>query len=198
MRNESNGWQLTQEAIDALLAVFHEDREEAACRYNSLRERLTSFFVRRQFVQAESLADEVLDRMARRITTGEQIVSPESYAYGVARFVAQEQQRRDVREGVASKAYVQNTLLNFDTISERALKDAMQHCLERHSAQDRELLMQYYASRGQKKIEQRQELALKLNLTPDGLRKHTFRLRRTIETCVRARLARKIDGKENG
>lgn len=201
MQGESGNrsvWQLTQEGLDSLLAAFHEEREEAARRYDRLRLRLTFFFIRRQFVDAESLADEVLDRMARRIGAGERVESPESYAYGVARFVAHEQERRNLRESAANREYVRNISPDADTlVDERILQNAMEDCLGRLSAADQELLLRYYTSRGREKIEQRRELALRLHLTQDALRKHTFLLRRKIEGCVRARLGGKAGPNEN-
>jgi hypothetical protein len=189
-------WQLTQEGLDSLLAAFHDDRNEAACRYDKLRTRMIFFFSRRLAVDAESLADEVLDRMARRISAGERIESPESYAYGVARFVVREQERREIRENAAKKAFIENALLAIDTPDERALQDAMDDCLRQCSSADRRILTQYYTSRGQEKIELRQKLAAELQLSQAGLRKYTFRLRRRIEDCVRARLAGKADKKD--
>jgi hypothetical protein len=200
MRDQSgnySAWQLTQEGLDSLLAAFDEDRDEAACRYDRLRTRLIFFFSRRQAVDAESLADEVLDRMARRINEGERIELPESYAYGVARFVAREQERRAMREDTAKKAYIENALLAIDTPDERMLQDAMEQCLARHSSAEREVLTRYYTARGQEKIERRRKLAAELQLTQAGLRKYTFRLRRRIEDCVRARFAGKAEMKRD-
>ena len=182
-------WQLTQEGLESLLAALDEDRDEAARRYGRLRERLIVFFARRGLAGAESLADEVLDRMARRAGGGEKIESPGSYAYGVARFVAQEQARRHLREELAHREFAENRSRTTDTSDEQLLGAALEACLEGHSAEDRAVLVEYYTARGREKIERRRELAARLHLSQGGLRKYTFRLRRRIEECVRARLA---------
>ena len=187
---------MTQEAFESLLAAFHQDRDEAARRYQSLRQRLIFFFAQRQFTQAESLADQVLDRLARRISSGEQIDSLASYAYGIAKFVAQEEQRHVIRQDAASREYVENNSLLSDTRDDELLQKAMEDCLSRQSKTNRKVLIQYYTFRGQTKIEHRRKLAIQLQLTPSGLRKHTFHLRRAIEACVRAHLAKKAGSEE--
>ncbi len=179
-------WQLTQENFDALLAAFHADRGEAARRYESLRERLVFFFNRRQFALADALADEVLNRIAKRIEEGELIGVVEAYAYGVARYVAQERLRRDFRDQSAQDAYMGNILAWKRTSVEDALLDAVESCLELRPRADRELLRKYYATRGRELIEHRRQLAVSLQLSQSALRKQVFRLRNQVEACVRA------------
>ena len=106
---------LTREGLDGLLRALGPDRDEAAARYQRLRERLLLFFARRQFIMAESLADEVLDRLATRLSTGERIEVPESYAYGIARLVVQEEARRSMREAEANRHYARNISTVLDT-----------------------------------------------------------------------------------
>lgn len=179
---------LTREGLDRLLLALGRDRDEAAVRYERLRERLVFFFARRQFILAESLADEVVDRLAGKLGAGERIEVPESYAYGIARLVAQEETRRCIREAEANRHYTRNISTLFDTQNEREIQTAMEACLGRHSEEDRKLLMEYYISRGRALIDHRRQMAEALGMTPNAFRKRVFRLRRAIETCVRARL----------
>src|ERR1051326_5706272 len=63
---------LTQQAFDALLACLDSDRERAAEKYETLRLKLVKFFEWRACaVAAQDLADEVINRVARRIDGGE-------------------------------------------------------------------------------------------------------------------------------
>ncbi|MGA7523164.1 MAG: hypothetical protein WBW84_11960 [Acidobacteriaceae bacterium] len=185
---------LTREGLDRLLLCLGENRDEAAARYERLRERLAFFFARRQFILAESLADEVVDRLANRLSTGERIEVPESYAYGIARLVAQEEGRRSSREAEANRHYARNISSVSDTQDEGKMQEAMEACLCRHSEEDRKLLMEYYTSRGRALIEHRRQMAEALGMTPNAFRKRVFRLRRTIEGCVRARLTQENGG----
>lgn len=180
---------LTREGLDRLLLALGRNQEEAAARYERLRERLVFFFARRQFILAESLADEVVDRLASRLSTGEPIEVPESYAYGIARLVAQEETRRCIREAEANRHYTRNISSVFDTQNEGEIQAAMEACLGRHSEEDRKLLMEYYTSRGRALIDHRRQMAEALGMTQNAFRKRVFRLRRAIEGCVRARLS---------
>jgi DNA-directed RNA polymerase specialized sigma24 family protein len=182
---------LTQEVLDRLLQALGHNRDEAAARYERLRERLVFFFTRRQFVLAESLADETLDRLAIRLSSGEPIEVPESYAYGIARLVAQEESRRCMREAEANRHYARNISSVLDTQNEGEIQEAMEGCLSRYSEADRKLLMEYYTSRGRALIDHRRQLAETLGMSPNAFRKRVFRLRRAIEGCVRARLSQK-------
>jgi hypothetical protein len=182
---------LTQEALERLLQALGRNRDEAAARYERLRARLVFFFARRQLILAESLADEALDRLAVRLTTGERIEVLESYAYGIARLVAQEEGRRSIREADANRHYARNISSASDTQSERETQEAMEACLSQHSEADRKLLMEYYTTRGRALIDHRRQLAESLGMTPNAFRKRVFRLRRAIEVCVLARLSQK-------
>lgn len=190
LANRKTG-RLTRETLDRLLLALGNDREEAAVRYERLRQRLVFFFARREFIVADSLADEVLDRLAVRLTNGEPIEVPESYAYGIARLVAQEEARRSIREVEANRHYARNISSVSDTQDEGEIQEAMEVCLSRHSEEDRKLLIEYYTSRGRALIDHRRQLAESLGMTPNAFRKRVFRLRRAIEECTRARLSNK-------
>ncbi|MFP5230136.1 MAG: hypothetical protein ACLGXA_21160 [Acidobacteriota bacterium] len=151
------------------------------------------FFVRRRFALAETMADEVLDRVAQRLEAGEVLGSPEAYAHGVARFIAQEQAREAVRADAAGEVYTRNISLNSDTPDEEQF-EAMSRCLARQRNQDRELLVAYYAFSGIQKIDHRRRLALSMDISQGALRKRVFRLRAAIEECMRLRLRRDREG----
>jgi hypothetical protein len=180
---------LTQEGLERLLLALGRNRDEAAGRYERLRARLVFFFARRQFVLAESLADEVVDRLAIRLSSGERIEVLESYAYGIARLVVQEEGRRAMREADANRHYAGNISRISDTQEEGEIQEAMEVCLSDYSEADRKLLMEYYTSRGRALIDHRRQMAESLGMTPNAFRKRVFRLRRAIESCVRARLS---------
>jgi DNA-directed RNA polymerase specialized sigma24 family protein len=80
-------WSLTQEAFDKLLAAFSPDADEAAKQYEALRIRLIRFFEWRSIPLADDRADEVLNRVARRIDEGQQVNNVVAYAYRVAYLV---------------------------------------------------------------------------------------------------------------
>src|SRR5688572_27060900 len=86
-------WQLTQDAFDRLLAALSANREEAGEKYILLRNNLVNFFEIRGVPRAEDSADEVLNRLARKLESGESLENPKTYALGIARMVALEARR---------------------------------------------------------------------------------------------------------
>src|SRR5256885_10310944 len=89
-------WVLTRESFEALLAWLDADPEAAARKYEQIRTRLIKIFVCRGCSEPEDLADETIDRVARRVPdieptfTGE----PARYFYGVANKIHLEYLRR--------------------------------------------------------------------------------------------------------
>src|SRR5450755_1029230 len=88
----SRGWTLSSESFDRLLRLFDADRDKAADQYEAIRTRLIRIFEWRGSTSPESLADETMDRVSRRLEQGEQVraVDPAVYFYGVARNVLKE------------------------------------------------------------------------------------------------------------
>ncbi len=74
------------------MARLDPDREQAAEKYEELRQMLITFFEFRGLPFPEEKADEVINRMARRISEGQEIdrSSTSTYAYAVARNVWRE------------------------------------------------------------------------------------------------------------
>jgi DNA-directed RNA polymerase specialized sigma24 family protein len=88
--------ELTQEMFERLLAWLDKDRDRAGLRYEEIRFQLIKIFVSHECPDSEGLADETINRVARKIKdiadtyTG----NPASYFYGVARIVYLEYLRR--------------------------------------------------------------------------------------------------------
>src|SRR5688572_31051667 len=78
-------WTLTQEAFDKLLLSFGDDRDTGGKKYLEIRSNLTRFFEWRGCPFPEDHADETINRIAKRVGEGEQVLNPMGYAIGVAR-----------------------------------------------------------------------------------------------------------------
>src|SRR6185436_6843907 len=89
-------WVLTQEAFDALLSWLDADREVAARKYETIRQRLVTIFVCRKCVDAEDLADETINRVAAKLPeiAEDYVGEPAAYFCAVAHWVHQEYVRR--------------------------------------------------------------------------------------------------------
>src|SRR5689334_12887337 len=88
-------WTLTSESFERLLAALDRDRDRAAMAYERLRERTIGLLRWWGAVRPDELADETLDRVARKLMDGAPIVDGSFGAYvrGVARLVFYESGR---------------------------------------------------------------------------------------------------------
>jgi len=186
--------QLTPTSFDLLLSKLGDEPYEAGLRYERLRGRLILFFLRRLLPASEDLADETIDRLARRLFEGEEIASIEAYALGVARFVAQEQAAFIARETNPSKNFWENIWASDTTKGNEALDhdlqlDAMEQCLALLPQPEIQLLTDYYLVEGERKIEARRLLAQRHGITSGALRKKIFGICNGLRDCIRTRTA---------
>ena len=82
----------TPEAFARLLACLDAAPDQAAAKYEELRQSLVTFFAFRNVADPEDLADETLNRVAYRLSEGQEITTgnPSYYFYAVARNVWRE------------------------------------------------------------------------------------------------------------
>jgi DNA-directed RNA polymerase specialized sigma24 family protein len=172
-------WTWTAERFTAFLVALDGNADRAAQRYEKLRLRLMIFFTSRHCGFPEDLADEVLDRLARRLSDGEQIDSVEAYSLGIARLVVLEQSSKVKREQRSREEYVRNISSAAYTQSERNDAELRMAGLDVEQPAAR-LLEQYYEGRGATRIRQRQQMAQALGISMNTLRKRMFDLRASI------------------
>ncbi|HEY8020524.1 MAG TPA: hypothetical protein VIH93_05465 [Thermoanaerobaculia bacterium] len=178
---------LSPEHFDALLLALALDREQAGARYEEIRRRLVRLFEWRHCEAPEDLADEAINRVARRLAQGMEIRATNPFAYfcGVAHHVAQEMLRERERE---RRAFVAAGAQAADADPEFELRLAcLKACLERLPADQRRLILQYH--QGSDRVRGRQRLAHELGIAPNALRIRAHRLRRKLEECCARRLA---------
>jgi DNA-directed RNA polymerase specialized sigma24 family protein len=178
-------WQLTRERFHLLLSHLSADPADRGRRYEMLRGRLIFFFMRRMLPLPEDLADEVLNRLARRLEEGEAVARIEGYALGIARHVLQEQRADSVRERTASEEFHRNVSYEKLTTDEDEIRlERMKNCLERLPQSDQEMLSEYYLAEGSAKIPMRKRLAKARGMTQAALRKRVFLLRGMVQRCM--------------
>jgi len=182
-------WTLNQEAFDKLLIAFDEDRDTAGRKYLEIRNNLTRFFEWRGCSFPEDHADETINRMAKRVVEGEQILNHSGYAMGVARLLLLEINKGRQREqsalaeiSTAPEAYVP------EDDGERRLT-CLRSCLQTLSPDNRELILQYYQGEKGEKIGNRKKLLERLGIPINTLRMRALRLREKLQSCVEECLA---------
>lgn len=182
-------WSLTGPALERLLVALDSDPKRAAIAYQRLHERVSGLFQWWGAASAaETLADQALDRVARKLEEGVVIHAGSFGAYvrGVARMVFYESGRRGGEQRPLRDA---NGLPAPppEEDSGEALA-CLDRCLATLGSEARSLILGYYG--GGKKSEVRQRLAGELGISLTALRIRTHRLRQTLERCVAACLER--------
>jgi DNA-directed RNA polymerase specialized sigma24 family protein len=182
--NSGKSWVLSQEAFDKLLLALDPDREQAGHKYEMLRQKLVKFFEWRGAVTPEDHADEVFNRLARKIDRGEVLRDLSSYSLGVGRMMLLEMSR----ETKAATMVREQDVLELP--NSRSLDPALQAlacleaCLEKLPVQNRDLILEYYQREGGGPIERRQKLAARMGIPLNALRIRAHRIRTGLEECV--------------
>ena len=183
-------WTLTQEAFDQLLASFAPDRDIAAQKYLEVRENLIRLFAWRGCPFPEDHADETFNRVARKISEGEEIRNAPAYVIGVARLLVLEILKAQSKQREALDRW-QKFEVSEDTQSELR-SECLQRCLDRLTPENRELILQYYQGEKRAKIENRKQLCARLGLTINSLRMRALRLREQLHDLIDDYVARQI------
>jgi RNA polymerase sigma factor (sigma-70 family) len=176
-------WVLTQDLFDKLLSFLDADRDQAGLKYEGLRCRLLKFFEWRGCSAREDLADETLNRLAKNIAAGEQILNLGAYCSGVARNVFLEALRTRNRELNAIRSSPESGANVRDEIAERRL-ECLNECLKELTEENRRLFLQYHQGEKSARIEARERLAKELGIPLNALRIRAHRIRAKLESCV--------------
>lgn len=181
-------WKLSASAFRNLLRWLDEGVDSEGRKYLVIRTRLVAYFDRKGCRLADELADETLNRIARRLEEEGEIETetPAKYCYIVARFVFLESTRAQSREeSLRPKIPHENTEEDRDERETRErMLDCLDECAAKLEAANRELILRYYLGEERAKIENRRGLAKSLGLTMNALSIRACRIRDKLETCV--------------
>ena len=174
---------ITSESFDRLLHWLGPTNESAAEKYETIRRRLIRFFVGRGCYEAETLADQTIDRVTTKVTTvaDTYVGDPSAYFYGVASKIYLEWLRGQKRVREAATAEV---VVGVD--DREAEYTCLEECLSELPADSRELIVDYYRDEKRAKIERRRNLAKNLGISMGALQIKASRIRSRLYTCVAA------------
>ena len=190
-------WVLNQSAFKSLLACLDPDLERAGEKYENIRHALITFFECRRSASPEDLADETINRVARKLSEGKEIYveNPVSYFYGVARNVLKEHWESPMPaptplENIPPlKNPAHDPSRRHDEQLEREQRErqleCLEHCLNGLDAKDHELISTYYEGETSVKIQNRKALAERLGVPITALRLRALRIRERLEECVK-------------
>jgi DNA-directed RNA polymerase specialized sigma24 family protein len=155
---------------------------------------LVRFFEGRGCPEACDHADEVLNRVAKRLSEGETIRDLNAYCYGIARLVLLEIYKERERAERAFKELPSLRLVeaNAEAVDEeRRRLDCLNQCLQKLPRDGRQLILGYYEGDHRSRIENRKRLGEKLGIPNQALRSRAVRLREKLEACLSGCLKKK-------
>lgn len=175
--------------LEALLSLLCPDGDATARAeaYERARAKLVDVFQWRDLTDPGALADTTLDRVGKKAAEGLVLDrSATAYLLGVAKLVALESGRRAQREVALADPEVIPSPPAEAEVELRA--SALEGCLAKLGAAERDLVLEYHRGEGRARIEGRQALARRLDTNLVHLRVKVFRLRAKLEQCVKSKL----------
>ncbi len=192
MRTEflKKNWTLQPESFQSLLEWLDEGKSSDGERYLEIRRRLVLFFDRKNCLNPDELADETLNRVARRITEEEKIETESAarYCFIVAKYIFLESLRAKDKNSVPLEEVIEQKPFEDKTeekiILEKRL-DCLETCAGKLEAANRELIFGYYYGEERIKTNNRRELAKKFELSTNALTIRACRIREKLQDCVK-------------
>ena len=169
---------LGQEDFDRLLDWLDADREQAGLIYEKIRWRLVAILASRGCLTPEEVADETIDRVARRVIEIRDTYEGDKAIYflGVMNNVHHEYLRRPSLPRLVE--------LEENVEMKERMHFCLDQCLERLAPYSRQLIEKYYAENKQAKIDLRKRIARELGVTATTLRLRALRIREKLQTCI--------------
>jgi DNA-directed RNA polymerase specialized sigma24 family protein len=169
---------LQQEDFDRLLSWLDSDSEQAGLVYENIRWRVIAILASRGCPIPEELADETIDRVARRVIdirptyVGDKAI----YFLGVMNNVHHEYLKRP--------AMPRPLELDDDGAAREQTHLCLEKCLDKLAPNSRQMIERYYAEDKQAKINLRKRIAAEFGISLNTLRLRALRIREKLQTCV--------------
>jgi len=178
-------------AFEALLLRLAADGGPPAPVYERLRTRLIALFRLHLPIDAETLADEALERLGRRLGEGVEVEHVTAYLHGIARLLLLEAKARPLDRRAGLVELEQLAAPEPDEDEDPEAWTALRGCLAKLGAESAALILDYYSVDDEgSRIRARQQLAERHGVNLNALRNRALRLRAALETCVRRELRR--------
>jgi DNA-directed RNA polymerase specialized sigma24 family protein len=169
---------LKQEEFDRLLAWLDPNLERAGSAYEEIRWRLIAILASRGCRFPEELADETIDRVARRVTDIQENYQGNKVLYflGVMNNVHHEYLKRPVMPRLPDRE-------NNAELKERTHL-CLGRCLENLAPHARKLIERYYAADKKARIDLRKMIAAEFGIGAQTLRLRALRIREKLQACI--------------
>jgi DNA-directed RNA polymerase specialized sigma24 family protein len=192
-------WVLNPESFDGLLLWLDHDRERAGERYESIRSRLIKRFRRLGCSEAEELANQTMDRVAKKLPkiVANYVGEREPYFFATAYNVYREYLRKPVVMSLTNVDFAHPTLSSAQEVFEKELLDfCLRHCIEKLHPNSREMIREYYGGEKQHKIRLRKQMAERFGIKLANLRLRAQRVRTDLKKCILDCMERKAMERE--
>lgn len=165
--------------FDRLLTWLDPDPDRAGQLYESIRWRLIAILASRGCHIPEELADDAIDRVARRVKDIEAAYTGDKTIYflGVMNNVHHEFLRRPATPRLVLAS-------NDEVEVKEQTHVCLDRCLTKLTPHAREIIEKYYAADKRAKITLRKRIALKFGLSSSNLRLRALRIRAKLQTCI--------------
>lgn len=182
----------TDNSLQILLAACALDPDEAVTIYTVLRNSLVRFFELKGDSDPEEAADVTLDRAAQKLAQNVAVENLTNYCFGIARLVFLERVRAAQKGKIAAEEFQQNQIASAADDETTDDFEVFRECFETLPDAQRNLLQKYFAAEPFAEIAaHRAKLCREYNVSLNNLRLKVFRLRQTLENCVKNKLRQK-------
>ncbi|MBS1790838.1 MAG: sigma-70 family RNA polymerase sigma factor [Acidobacteria bacterium] len=175
---------LTPENFEKLLSSLNPDRDLAGQEFELLWLKLCEFFRARRCHCGEDLADEAINRLARKLAEGEDVHDVMRYSHGLARLIWLEYLRKPDTNHVPLDDSPVSTISPIDHLQKKQEDQFYLHCLQQLPEEERTLIIAYCEYEGQVLHEVREKLANSLGISLVALRIRITRIRKKLEICL--------------
>jgi len=179
-------WRLTADSFQRLLKSLDEGEESGGRNYEEMRRKLVQYFDRKNCLDPEELADEALNRVARRLEEQGSIIgiTLEHYCYIVATYVFRESRRKPEHVSLGDLPVSAQPALNAEPEEKERRLNCLERCAQKLKPEEYKLIIQFYQDEEGVKIENRRRLAEALGISSATLNVRAHRIRGKLEPCV--------------
>jgi len=175
---------IRQEEFDRLLSWLDPEPERAGLIYEKIRWRLVAILASRGCATPEELADETIDRVARRVADiqASYVGDKAIYFLGVMNNVHHEYLKRPLMPRPPEP--------DNDVETREKTHLCLDKCLDKLTPKSRRMIEQYYAENKRAKIDLRKRIAAELGIGLSTLRLRALRIRDKLQICIQQCLQR--------